>query len=246
MIVNVEPSAQLQYALYDEGPSLEDCDLIRISMPLSLVRKSHIVLTETARKIDKDLLDGLRRRGFKLDFGEDETGWQFKYLTRGGGYYFNVGCSDLIVKGEIGLVQFADIASFVSEGALMGTGETLAADLIILATGYKGQEHLVRKLFGDDVLAASVRFGGSATDKNCATCSREPRSQAFGSSPAASPNAASTRNISRCRSRPARWACCPEIVGVWRDERVRRLSTAKPRICAARRELPWFRFAQSG
>jgi putative flavoprotein involved in K+ transport len=29
MIVNVEPSAQLQYALYDEGPSLEDCDSSR-------------------------------------------------------------------------------------------------------------------------------------------------------------------------------------------------------------------------
>ncbi len=151
MIVNVEPSAQLQYALYDEGPSLDDCDLITTSMPLSLVRKSHITLTETARNMDKELLDGLERRGFKLDFGEDGTGWQFKYLTRGGGYYFNVGCSDLIVKGEIGLAQFSDIATFVAAGALMRTGETLAADLIVLATGYKGQEYLVSKLFGDEV-----------------------------------------------------------------------------------------------
>jgi thioredoxin reductase len=151
MIVNVEPSAQLQYALYDEGLPLEDCDLITTSMPLSLVRKSHIALTETARTMDKDLLDGLERRGFKLDFGEDGTGWQFKYLTRGGGYYFNVGCSDLIVKGEVGLVQFSDIASFVTAGARMRSGETLPADLIVLATGYKGQEHLVGKLFGDDV-----------------------------------------------------------------------------------------------
>jgi Pyridine nucleotide-disulphide oxidoreductase len=151
MIVNVEPSAQLQYALYDEGLPLEDCDLITTSMPLSLVRKSHKALTETARNIDKELLDGLERRGFKLDFGEDGTGWQFKYLTRGGGYYFNVGCSDLIVKGEIGLAQFSDIASFVAAGARMHSGETLPADLIVLATGYKGQEHLVRKLFGDDV-----------------------------------------------------------------------------------------------
>jgi hypothetical protein len=153
MIVNVEPSAQLQYALYDEGLPLEDCDLITTSIPLSLVRKSHIALTETARTMDKDLLDGLERRGFKLDFGEDGAGWQFKYLTRGGGYYFNVGCSDLIVKGEIGLVQFSDVASFVAAGALMRTGEALAADLIVLATGYKGQEHLVGKLFGDDVAA---------------------------------------------------------------------------------------------
>ena len=35
----------------------------------------------------------------------------------------------------------------------MRSGETLAADLIVLATGYKGQEHLVRKLFGDEVAA---------------------------------------------------------------------------------------------
>jgi siroheme synthase (precorrin-2 oxidase/ferrochelatase) len=153
MIVNVEPSAQLQYALYDEGPSLEDCDLITTSMPLSLVRKSHSTLTETARNMDKELLDGLERRGFRLDFGEDGTGWQFKYLTRGGGYYFNVGCSDLIVKGEIGLAQFSDIATFMGAGALMRNGETLAADLIVLATGYKGQEHLVSKLFGDEVAA---------------------------------------------------------------------------------------------
>jgi thioredoxin reductase len=153
MIVNVEPSAQLQYALYDEGPSLEDCDLIATSMPLSLVRKSHIALTETAKNMDKELLDGLERRGFKLDFGEDGAGWQFKYLTRGGGYYFNVGCSDLIVKGEIGLAQFADIDTFTAAGARMRSGETLAAELIVLATGYKGQEYLVSKLFGAEVAA---------------------------------------------------------------------------------------------
>jgi putative flavoprotein involved in K+ transport len=153
MVVNVEPSAQLPYALYDEGPSLEDCDLITTSVPLPLARKSHQLLTEQAKQLDQDLLDGLARRGFRLDFGDGGTGWQFKYLTRGGGYYFNVGCSDLIVNGEVGLAQFADIDGFVAEGARMRGGETLAADLIVLATGYKGQEHLVRKLFGDDVAA---------------------------------------------------------------------------------------------
>jgi cation diffusion facilitator CzcD-associated flavoprotein CzcO len=153
LIVNIEPSAQLPYALYDEGSPLEDCDLITTSIPLPLARKSHILLTERAKKLDRELLDGLERVGFKLDFGEDGTGWQFKYLTRGGGYYFNVGCSDLIVEGEIGLVQFSDIAGFVAEGARLRTGDTLAADLIVLATGYKGQEYLVRKLFGDDVAA---------------------------------------------------------------------------------------------
>jgi cation diffusion facilitator CzcD-associated flavoprotein CzcO len=151
MIVNVEPSAQLPYALYDEGPPLEDCDLITTSMPLSLARKSHIAITEQAKALDRELLDALARKGFKLDYGDDGTGWQFKYLTRGGGYYFNVGCSDLIVEGKIGLVQFSDIAEFVAGGARMRSGEILPADLVVLATGYKGQEHLVGRLFGQDV-----------------------------------------------------------------------------------------------
>ena len=153
LIVNIEPSAQLPYALYGEGPPLEDCDLITASIPLPLARKNHILMTEQAKNMDRELLDGLERLGFKLDFGEDGTGWQFKYLTRGGGYYFNVGCSDLIVEGKIGLVQFSDIAEFVAAGARMRNGDTLDADLIVLATGYKGQEYLVRKLFGDSVAA---------------------------------------------------------------------------------------------
>ena len=151
LITNIEPSAQLPYALYDEGPPLADCDLITASIPLAVAKTSHKLLTEQAKALDKELLDGLARVGFKLDFGDDGTGWQFKYLTRGGGYYFNVGASDLIVAGDIGLVQFSNIAGFVAEGARLRSGETLTADLIVLATGYKGQEHLVRKLFGDDV-----------------------------------------------------------------------------------------------
>ena len=41
--------------------------------------------------------------------------------------------------------------SFVANGARLKGGEKLAADLIVLATGYKGQEYLVRKLFGEQV-----------------------------------------------------------------------------------------------
>jgi cation diffusion facilitator CzcD-associated flavoprotein CzcO len=151
LIVSIEPSAQLVYLPYNDG-TLEDNDLIATSMPLALARKSHAMTAEKSKELDKELLDGLERVGFKLDFGENNTGWQFKYLTRGGGYYFNVGCSDLIVKGDIALKQFADIDRFVAGGARMKDGETIAADLVVLATGYKRQEELVRLLFGDTVV----------------------------------------------------------------------------------------------
>ena len=152
LITNIEPSAQLAYAAYNEG-TLEDNDLIATSMPLVLARRSHVLLTEQSKTFDKELLDGLERVGFKLDFGENGTGWQFKYLTRGGGYYFNVGCADLVASGAIKLLQFSDIDTFVAEGARLKNGETITADLIVLATGYKRQEYLVSKLFGDGVAA---------------------------------------------------------------------------------------------
>lgn len=150
LVTNIEPSAQLAYATYKEG-TLEDNDLIAASMPTPLAKKTHVMLTEQSKQLDKELLDGLRNVGFKLDFGEAGTGWQFKYLTRGGGYYFNVGCSNLIVEGAIKLRQFSDIESFTAEGARMKDGTTIAADLIVLSTGYKPQEYLVRRLFGDAV-----------------------------------------------------------------------------------------------
>jgi putative flavoprotein involved in K+ transport len=142
LITNCDPSAQLVYSLYSEGPPLEDCDLITASVPLALARKTHQLATEHAKHLDKDLLERLEQKGFKLCYGEDGTGWQFMYLTRGGGYYFNVGCSDLIADGKIGLAQFDELGELLKD-----------ADLVVLATGWKGQEHLVARLFGADVAA---------------------------------------------------------------------------------------------
>ena len=153
MVVNIEPSAQLPYALYDEGPSLEDCDLLVAATPLKVLRKTHQLVTEKAKELDKPLLDGLTKAGFALDYGTDNTGWQFKYLERGGGYYFNVGCSDLIANGQIRLIQYRDIDQFIASGVKLNHGEIIDADLLVTATGYKGQHHLVTRLFGEGVAA---------------------------------------------------------------------------------------------
>ena len=152
MVVNVEPSAQLPYQLYSEGPNTDDCDLITISTPLQVLKKTHQLLTEKTKRIDKPLLDKLTRVGFNLEYGEENSGWQFKYLTRGGGYYFNVGASDLIADGKIKVLQFSNIENFLSSGIEMKSGEKLDIDLMVTATGYKGQEYVVDELFGKSVV----------------------------------------------------------------------------------------------
>jgi putative flavoprotein involved in K+ transport len=152
LVINVEPSAQLYDGVYyGDGPSLDDRDLINSSFPLPVMKQAHKLLTARTRELDAELLSGLEKIGFRLDFGEDGTGWPLKYRTRGGGYYFNVGCSELLVRGEVGLVQYHDIETFTPTGLHMKDGSARAADLAVLATGYMGQDHLVKSLFGDSV-----------------------------------------------------------------------------------------------
>jgi putative flavoprotein involved in K+ transport len=141
----------MNYALYDEGPSLEDCDLIATSGTYPLIIQGYQLAVQRMAELDKDLIAGLKARGFKYDLGEDGTGHQMKYRRRGGGYYLDAGCSGLIINGDIGLLQFDDIAEFVAEGAKLKDGRIVPADLLVLATGYYTQQELVRRLMGDAI-----------------------------------------------------------------------------------------------
>ncbi|KAI3593387.1 Flavin-containing monooxygenase (plasmid) [Cupriavidus sp. U2] len=149
-VVNVEPSAQLYDGIfYEDGPTIADRDLISASMPLAVLKQSHTLLTAKARAHDAPLHERLKRVGFRLDL--DETGWPLKFRQFGGGYYFNVGGSDLIANRNVGLVQYDDIESFGADGLMLKDGRDVAADLVILATGYKGLDHVVGAMFGENV-----------------------------------------------------------------------------------------------
>ena len=143
--------AQRVYTIYAEGPPVDDCDLLATSFPFPVLKQGYQRTAKHTTEVDKPLLDGLRARGFKLNSGVEDCGFQMSYLQRGGGYYFNVGCSDLLVNGEINLIQYDDIATFGPDGALMKDGSTKPADLIVMATGYKNQQDTARVFLGDDV-----------------------------------------------------------------------------------------------
>jgi cation diffusion facilitator CzcD-associated flavoprotein CzcO len=150
LVLNIEPSGQLPYELYGEERTLEECDLIVTSTPLKLLEKAHKILAQRARDLDKDLIRRLEDVGFQINHTYDK-GWQFLYLERGGGYYFNVGCSELIAEKKIPLISFNDIESFYSKGVTLKNKSQLEFDSIVLATGYKGQKYSVEKYFGKEI-----------------------------------------------------------------------------------------------
>lgn len=143
--------AQRVYTIYAEGPPVDDCDLLATSFPFPVLKRGYQRTAKHTTEVDKPLLDGLRARGFKLNKGVDDCGFQMSYLQRGGGYYFNVGCSDLIANGEIDLIHYDDIETFGPDGAEMKDGSIKSADLIVMATGYKNQQDTARVFLGDEV-----------------------------------------------------------------------------------------------
>ena len=159
---------------------------------------------------------GWRRAGFRLDDGPpDETGFQMKYLRRGGGYYFNVGCSDLIVAGKIGLLQYSDIERFVAEGVRMKDGRVVEAELLVAATGYKNQQDVVRLYLGDEVadrIGPVWGFDEGGEERNMWRRTAQP---GLWFTAGGLPQCGSTRSIWRCRSRRSRRACWMPAGGRW-------------------------------
>ena len=155
-VVSINPSARLNEAIFDEGGPLEDRDLIVASAPPPLIIKGYKAVVQRMLQLDRELIEGLKRVGFKHDIGEDETGHQMKYFRRGGGYNLDAGSSALLANGELGLLQFDRIERFCADGALLKDGSTVPADLIVLATGYYPQQELVRRALGE---AMAERIG---------------------------------------------------------------------------------------
>ncbi|MEK9826793.1 MAG: NAD(P)/FAD-dependent oxidoreductase [Rhodospirillales bacterium] len=163
-VVSIEPSAKLNYALYDEGLSVEECDLIGLAATPPLVIKAYQLAVKRMMDLDKEMIEGLEKIGFKYDIGEDGTGHQMKYRRRGGGYNLDAGSSALMIKGEIGLIQNDEIESYCAKGARMKDGSIVEADVIVLSTGYYPQGELVRRALGEDMASKIGPIWGEDED----------------------------------------------------------------------------------
>lgn len=150
MVLSINPSAKLTYAVYD-GVPLDDGDLLVAINTLPVLKR--ILKTMTARMVefDRKLIDGLIARGFKWYDGDDHLGHNMLIRTRYGGYNLDGGCSELIVQGEVGLLQFERIERFAPGGALLKDGSLVPADLLVLGTGFEPQQAVVKNLLGESI-----------------------------------------------------------------------------------------------
>lgn len=135
---------------YAELPQ-DDADLIGASFPYPSFLRVQREITRRLRIEDRVLLEGLEAAGFAVDFGDDETGPALQYLRRGGGFYLNVGCSDLIVAGDVRVIPSGRVAEVEPGGLRLLDGSLLELDLIVGATGFQSQRTTLAAILGEEV-----------------------------------------------------------------------------------------------
>lgn len=123
-------------------PPTEDADLAFMSIPNPILKRLHVDATKEIARRDAKLLQGLSKAGFMLDNGPDDSGLFMKYFQRGGGYYIDVGASQLIVEGKIKMKQGVEITSVRPHGISFADGTELPADEIVFATGYSNMRYV--------------------------------------------------------------------------------------------------------
>lgn len=135
----------------EDAPPLEDADLLLWGLPSELFKTQQTKVTAVQNKNDAKILDGLAKAGFKANKGPSDAGLLFTYLQRGGGYYIDVGGSQLIADGKIKVKQGQEITEVLANGLKFADGSELSADEIIFATGYENMRSQARIMFGDEL-----------------------------------------------------------------------------------------------
>ncbi len=155
-------------ALYSQeavegGMTTEKADMTFASLPYRIMHEFQIPLYDEMRERDAEFYAGLEKAGFDLDWGADGSGLFMKYLRRGSGYYIDVGASQLIIDGEVKLVN-GQMKEFTETGIRLKDGTELEADLVVLATGYGSMNGWVADLVSREMADKVGKVWGLGSD----------------------------------------------------------------------------------
>ncbi|KAF7352602.1 hypothetical protein MVEN_01225700 [Mycena venus] len=151
----------------ENAPPADVADRLNASIPNRLTELLAPRKTLEIADADKELLDGLRKRGFRLNLGYKDAGFSLAVWENAGGYYLggshsskearnpdddvslDVGTSQMIVDGKIKLKNDSLIERFTSTGLKFENGSELPADVVVFATGVGDVRDNIRKVCGD-------------------------------------------------------------------------------------------------
>jgi len=149
------------------GMTTNKADLIFASLPYRILHTFQKPVYDKIREVDAAFYAALEKVGFKLDFGEDDSGLFMKYLRRGSGYYIDIGAAQLIIDGKIKLAS-GQVEEILPDGVRLDNGRVIPADVLVYATGYSSMNGFVEDLCGGEMADKVGKCWGlgSATTKD--------------------------------------------------------------------------------
>ncbi|MBX3580409.1 MAG: NAD(P)/FAD-dependent oxidoreductase [Rhizobiaceae bacterium] len=158
-VVRSETLMEMAFDIYSEqavadGIDVDKADMIAAATPFALQPQKQKALYDRIRAKDADFYRQLQDTGFLLDFGPDETGLMMKAYRTGSGYYVDVGASQLIIDGEIGIKAGQEIEALTQNGIRFADGSLIEADTIILSTGFQSMHEVVASIVSREVADA--------------------------------------------------------------------------------------------
>ncbi|MDV7272836.1 flavin-containing monooxygenase [Rhodococcus oxybenzonivorans] len=159
-------------AYSEDSLPLDYADLQSNSIPWPLLLQMAESQTAAIADEDRDMLDGLEAAGFSTCMGDRRTGERSGLMSFGcrpggpGGYYVDVGASQLIIDGKIAVRSGVGLDRFTRNGVVLSDGTELAADLVVLATGFLDMRESSRKFLGDAVVDSTGAFYGIDETRN--------------------------------------------------------------------------------
>ncbi|KAH9897278.1 hypothetical protein F4778DRAFT_783370 [Xylariomycetidae sp. FL2044] len=152
-VINIKTIQEITLGtIYREGGlPVEDADVLSWCMPGELAKAVNADLVTMQQDLEREAIDGLNKAGFKIDYGPMNGGLMSKYLQRGGGYYIDVGTSQLIIEGKIKVKHGVEVQEILPYGVRFADGTELEADEIVCATGYQNMRTATELIFGAEV-----------------------------------------------------------------------------------------------
>jgi putative flavoprotein involved in K+ transport len=159
MIVSSESVLTHGLFLFNEYPQYhhEHADLLLTTTPYRILVEGGAwkKTTNEMKENDAELIARVEASGYKFDYGYDGTGLFAKSATEGGGFYIDVGCAELLARGDV-QVRYANVERLESDAVVVFNKDTrqeerLPADVVIYATGFDTMESHVKEICGTDV-----------------------------------------------------------------------------------------------
>ncbi|KAK6992953.1 flavin-containing monooxygenase [Favolaschia claudopus] len=145
---------------WEGGPPVDIADRLSASFPHLMAVPLNQRQAEVIAEDDKEILDGLKKVGFRLNKGTLDAGFAISAWDRAGGYYIDVGGSKLIIDGKIKLKNDSQISEFTETGLKFEDGSELPVDVVVFATGFGDAREGLRKVFGDELREKCKKIWG--------------------------------------------------------------------------------------